>query len=879
MRLPFELDPAIIHHIIHSQAGSIGKAVIELIMNSVDADARSVVLTMSKDGFTCKDDGRGFATREDVLRYFGRFGTPHQEGDATYGRFRLGRGQIMAHASTVWRSNLWQMTVDTRSMGYSYDLDDLTGSSGVQGCDISGKWYEPLTDTELLSATQEIRDLVRYTPVSVELNGRTISRDPRSEKWDHEDEFAWYRVKVEGAVSIYNQGVLVRHDSSHQWGAGGLIVSKRAISLNVSRTEILRKTCNVWQPIAKQFGAMAREISAQLGEHRKTEASREKAAHDLLAGTENLLQVFASGEVITLLPGKRHLSLFGFLELNGRMHGGRASVAENAFDIPKAEAIAREKIAQIIHPVTLARFNCPTTEDFRDALERIMTIVRERWAALTREERYPLRVWNIDGLAVPDFIDFATLREAFVERTTIVLEKDALDRETRRMWTALRWCLQQYAGLCAGGRKTRNRGAHYLAGDEHRRHILLGESNAMEAWTDGESYIAYNANIVRRLKQDPIKTAGYLFSLTEHEVAHQGDSIDCGHDEAFYQRYHDISIAMAAERQRYMHLFMQKYVYSMEGEGNRDRSKLWYEQRLIERANNGRQKREMPPAIEDMTTLPYFSDAAAAEDMDLVLTINARLVDSGELPPPPDWEVVRRNAREAQWRISEAQRGARAEEARRDAAIAASELALEADEKARVAALLGVQVDAIDSEAWNYLYEGIKWGISDDYVLELWDAKPWTAQSDQNSESRDLEWVEQYEQQEAERIAKIVGVPEAEISSAAYRRLWEEDADEIRRLWAEKPWEKASDDYRDTVPEAEAEHVARKNAPSMRPKDDPRNRLAEKYHSLIAAGETWWSLERNAAAAGFHRVEDYLSWRSDSRGADAAEAGAAGEPQ
>ncbi|KVO15235.1 hypothetical protein WJ74_10875 [Burkholderia ubonensis] len=881
MRLPFELDPAIIHHIIYSQAGSIGKAVIELIMNSADADARSVVLTMSKDGFTCKDDGRGFATREDVLRYFGRFGTPHQEGDATYGRFRLGRGQIMAHASTVWRSRDWQMAVDTRTMGYAYDFDNLDDLKppvpSVAGCEITGTWYEPLTDTELLSATQEIRDLVRYTPVAVELNGRVISRDPRSEKWDHEDEFAWYRVKVEGAVSIYNQGVLVRHDSSHQWGAGGLIVSKRAISLNVSRTEILRKTCTVWQPIAKQFGAMAREISAQLGDHRKTEASREKAAHDLLAGTDNLLQVFASGEVITLLPGKRHLSLFGFLELNGRMHGGQASVAENAFDIPKAEAIAREKIAQIVHPITLARFNCPTTEDFRDALQRIMPIVRERWAALPQEERYRLRVWNIDGIAVPDFIDFATLREAFIERTTIVLEKDTLDRETRRMWTALRWCLQQYAGLCAGGRKTRNRGAHYLSGDEHRKHILLGESNAMEAWTDGESYIAYNANIVRRLRQDPIKTAGYLFSLTEHEVAHQGDSIDCGHDEAFYQRYHDISITMAAERQRYMHLFMQKYVYSMEGEGNRDRSKVWYEQRLIERANNGREKRKLPPVVEDMTTLPFFADAAEAEDTDLVLTVNARLVESGALPPPPDWEVVRRNAREAQWRISEALREARAEDARRDAAIEASELALVADEKARVAALLGVQVEAIDSGAWTYLYDGIRWGISDDYILELWNAKPWTVQPDENAELR--EQLEQYQQQEAERIAKIVGMLETEISGAAYRWLWEKGADEIRRLWAEKPWEKAADDFRDMVLESEGEDVARNNAPPMRPKDDPRNRLAEKYHSLIAAGETWWSLERNAAAAGFHRVEDYLSWRSDSKATDAAEAGAAGESQ
>ncbi|MCW0054112.1 ATP-binding protein, partial [Burkholderia pseudomallei] len=180
-----------------------------------------------------------------------------------------------------------------------------SADASVPGCEIVGRWYEPLTDTELLSATQEIRDLVRYTPVAVELNGRIITRDPRAEKWDHEDEFAWYRAKVEGAVSIYNQGVLVRHDAPQQWGAGGIIVSKRAIALNVSRTEILRKTCPVWQPIAKQFGAMAREVSARLGDHRKTEARREKAAHDLLAGGENLLKVFDKEEVVTVLPGKR----------------------------------------------------------------------------------------------------------------------------------------------------------------------------------------------------------------------------------------------------------------------------------------------------------------------------------------------------------------------------------------------------------------------------------------------------------------------------------------------------------------------------------------------------------------------------------------------
>ena len=33
-----------------------------------------------------------------------------------------------------------------------------------------------------------------------------------------------------------------------------------------------------------------------------------------------------------------------------------------------------------------------------------------------------------------------------------------------------------------------------------------------------------------------LETVAYAFGLIEHELAHQGDSLDCGHDEAFYPR-------------------------------------------------------------------------------------------------------------------------------------------------------------------------------------------------------------------------------------------------------------------------------------------------------------------------------------------------------
>ncbi|WP_029308485.1 ATP-binding protein [Cupriavidus metallidurans] len=790
MQLPFELDPQIIHHIIYSQAGSIGKAIIELLMNSVDADAATVRFSMTKDGFECVDDGKGFASREDVIRYFGRFGTPHEEGDATYGRFRLGRGQIMAHASTVWCSNAWQMTVDTRVMGYNYDLDDLVAS--VPGCSISGRWYEQLSDTELMSAIQEVRDLVRYTPISVELNGRVITRDPRTEKWDAEDEFAWYRAKEEGAVSIYNQGVLVRHDPGHMWGAGGLIVSKKAIALNVSRTEILRKTCPVWKQVAKQFSTLADDVRSRLGEHRRTEASREKSARALLSGDPNIVKIYEKDEVITILPGKQHITLQAFLRKcqysHNRRQGNRFAVVEDGFDVPKGEAIARQGIAVVVHPVTLARFGCYNAHDLVDCIDRVHVNIRQD------VETNGTRFWGLDYLRVPELIAFSTLRDAFIERTALVTETDVLDKETRRAWTALRTVLHYYAAVCTGGDRYR-RGPAVRGGKSLQ--VLLGQSNTAEAWTDGASYIAINDSVVKRLKSNPLKTANYIFSLVEHEVAHQGDSLDCGHDEAFYQRFHDISIQRAEDRQWYMHLWLMRYTTSMESEGKRARGEAWRERYLVDRAGSGRAKKGLPPAIDRASDHPVVMEPTIAEDMAFIDYQNARLVQAGLCPPPPNWAGVLDRARTDQERL---------------------EAELRADAKRRRAEddAISAAIEASEAEAAHIVEEA------------------------------------------RHRFATVLEICPDEISfdAAEYLLMRGEMSDaDLRDLWASKPWEQSFHEpmeWLDDAPEAcdEIETAA------------PRSRYSSEFQTLIQPGETAWALERNAAAAGFYRVEDYLKWRA-----------------
>ncbi|HRY04314.1 MAG TPA: ATP-binding protein, partial [Beijerinckiaceae bacterium] len=107
-RIAFTVDPAIIRSLIREQASTVEKAIAELVMNAVDAGADEIHIAVDQAGFTVRDNGRGFASRNEILTCFRRFGAPHVAGDATFGRFRIGRGQIMHWARCSWRSNTFE---------------------------------------------------------------------------------------------------------------------------------------------------------------------------------------------------------------------------------------------------------------------------------------------------------------------------------------------------------------------------------------------------------------------------------------------------------------------------------------------------------------------------------------------------------------------------------------------------------------------------------------------------------------------------------------------------------------------------------------------------------------------------------------------------
>lgn len=796
----FELDPKIIHHIIFSQAGSVAKAIIELIMNSIDAGATRVSVTLTETGFECADDGHGFASLDDVKRYFGRFGTPHAEGDATYGRFRLGRGQIMAHASTQWASNLWRMNVDTPRWGYQYDLSEETDA--VAGCAIQGQWYEALSAVELLSTVQEIRDLIRYTTIQVFLNGAQLNKNPANEAWDFEDENAYYRVKTDGAVFIYNQGVLVRPDSSHIWGVGGLIVTKKAIDLNVSRTDILRKTCTVWKAVAANFKKLAEKHNARLGERRKTEARREKAARDLLSGAvddSELGRLWWAEETITLLPGKKHISL-NDLTTRCRWHDNKATVVQAGRDIPKGEAIAHTGQTVVIHPDTLSRFGCHSVTDFKEALARA-------GKHQGRLERHEGRETLLTGI---QFMDFDVIKKSFKEHTKALVLK-SLDADSRRLWTALAWCLRHYAALCMGGERARN---NHTWAERHMR-IIIGESSHAEAWTDSRTYIAINKKIIDRLKTAPLKTASYIFSLIEHEVAHEGDSVDAGHDEAFFQRFHDISLNNSENRQRYMHLFIRKYMTSIEKQGKKQRGEAWREQYMISRAGSGREKAGLPNAFvdNDIKNADISESESDHENIAFLEDLNNSF-KSAENHIEPDWKSVFEAAVKSQ-----VTRDSQLHE-RRKTDLAEEIAAYEA----------GKQQLAERIKGFNLPHP-----VNPELAEEF---------------NQHLDYFMAYaSDQEIINALTIPGYINSRLCCDEY--------------YDDEPYDDAWDaHFEETEAERAQEEIERENQ-----KIDPKYKdyVDDELQHLIRDGETQWSLQRNAAASGFWCIDDYLMWRESNK--------------
>lgn len=388
------LHPLAIHTFIKAQAGSLGKALSEAVMNSIDAFASNVDITLNANGFEISDDGKGFQSREEIEAWFETLGFPHDDGNhRVYGKFGMGRAQMWAFARTTWESTRFVMHVDVKAKGLDYTLDEV--SPGIKGTVIKGEFYEPMPFARLTAVEMELENLVKYVPGLITLNGRPISKDPSTEKWDLETKEAWMRFdKSMHSLDVYNGGVLVAHFPRYRFRCTGVVITKPSytLSLNVARNDILEAECPVWPNVAKHF-PKEEKAAATPARERAPRRKLEEVAREIKAGIRDLEEAVKDYPELFISVHGRTIAL---RDLQGRYGLSRPVVITPKGD-DFGKRLSKLKRALVVSKETLELFGLSTAAELkalvRGPLAAEAATARNGWAT-NRLNAFDQSIWS-----------------------------------------------------------------------------------------------------------------------------------------------------------------------------------------------------------------------------------------------------------------------------------------------------------------------------------------------------------------------------------------------------------------------------------------------------------------------------------------------------
>ncbi|WP_196223179.1 ATP-binding protein [Roseibium sp. RKSG952] len=530
-RRQLTMHPKILWDIIRRQAGSPGKAVLEGVMNSIDAGATRCDLELTTKKFKISDDGKGFVNDEEISLFFETFGHPHVEGDATYGRFRMGRGQIFAFGRNRWTTNEFRMNVDLQPQmndsrqdyGLGYDFKKVEEKK--PGCHIEVDLYKELSPFEFESMRREIADYVMFAQIPITLNGEVISKKPEDQKWDFETEDAYCKFKASGNLSVYNLGVLVRGYSSYEMGTGGIVVAKKKLDVNFARNDI-QSDCKVFQRIKRFVKQQSGEKIAK--KPSLNDAERESAVRSIISGEKSLENAYGL-RLLTDVTGSQ--LPFSSLSRIGVNYCGTLTSAPKSDRL--GETVHTRKMALVLADQTLDRFGVDSVADLIGKLKMIVARDMGERSSLQRD---------LDEIKVADIGEFGK----FISRHHEPIADKELNKAELMAIKAIRagGSSMYYEGI----RIDRDRAVPVFRTGNHTpsgwdgRNIQVGVSDTADGWTNGTENIWVNRALLPLVKQG-VKGSLKLAALLLHEYLHEEPSTGThDHGVEFYERFHDLAI-------------------------------------------------------------------------------------------------------------------------------------------------------------------------------------------------------------------------------------------------------------------------------------------------------------------------------------------------
>ena len=515
----FRMSPALLWKVIHDQAGTISKAILEGAMNSVDAGATYCDITIEGNKFSIKDDGKGFKDENEISRFFESFGEEHVEGDAVYGRFRMGRGQIMAFGHNKWRTGEFLMDVNLKPQGsqkrdenFTLGYDFTKGLPRSPGCSIGVDLYPEnhLKPSELNSMVDEIERYVKYIDIPVTVNGKIVSMDPANQKWDIINDDAYIKLKETGGVTIYNLGSLVKSGNSWQHGGlSGVVVSRKQLKVNFARNDV-QSDCKVWRRIQSE---LKNESKSNVQKNKPlNDATRMFYARELVSG-ELSLKDAEKMRLITDVTNSHHP-----MTAITRMKDVAAAKRSDKV----GETAHTRKLAFVVSHDCLERFGADDIFEF----EKIMKDIYKKNGRITA----------LNALNPIDAKEF----EKIISSSHIPLQKNELNKfekicvglaneMSKNMW-------QQ------GDFTDRNTNLDVFSNSKPRV-VHAGKSETALAWTDGTTNIWFEVDYLRKKMREGYKGILEIANTMLHEYIHrEADTASHDHGIEFYEAYHEYTV-------------------------------------------------------------------------------------------------------------------------------------------------------------------------------------------------------------------------------------------------------------------------------------------------------------------------------------------------
>lgn len=532
----FKIDPHAIMSLIKAQAGSIHKAMLEAVANSMDAGATRLDITVDRERIVIRDDGHGLANKEDIYRFFEVFGFDHAQLGRSVGRFGVGRGQLFCFGVNSWRTSNFEMSIDIKGKGLDYDL--RSGLPQSKGMTITIDLYDPLLASEQLTIEEEFRTLVRFCTIPVVFNGKQLNEDPAKAKWTLETDEAWFFIRKDGRMDVYSQGLFVKP----MWslGVGGRIVTKPGFALeqNLARNDILEKECPVWKKLLPVIRKEANKHMAQASaKHDLTPQMRKFKATEALTpeGTAALL-----GEKLFTLTTGKHVNL------STLMSAPLVSLAQRG-DLA-ADRFIQHKQAMVLEEQTLERFGSDTVTELFQRLTKALEQQRDLLKTTGQSVRvgrktvvyYELNEALAQLATVRCYDDMAQMPLDSSVQYEQVKPKD-MTAEEKAIVYALRHQMRVLAFIVEAHRNPEVK--PWMLKVRERRLALLEDNKACAACTDGVSTIWLNRKVMVQHARKGLDGYVQLVNLLIHEYLHAEDSHGAhGHPPEFYEEFHDILI-------------------------------------------------------------------------------------------------------------------------------------------------------------------------------------------------------------------------------------------------------------------------------------------------------------------------------------------------